>query len=84
MTATAAPQPHKFEPLENNLQCAKCYLMEKAGCHSSMSTEKQPEKCDHYFQFSNTQTEATQENYIYHRVAYSVCVKCGEVRKNKL
>lgn len=43
--------------------------------------EKENSGCNHYFELSQITTEATQENYVYHRVGYSVCRKCGEIRR---
>lgn len=40
--------------------------------------------CVHDFQFAGEAVEANADNYFYHPVAYSVCRKCGEVRKNNL
>lgn len=48
------------------------------------------EKCKHYFEFSTTQIESldtmpTSSNFLgNHQVAYSVCIKCGEVRKTNV
>lgn len=42
------------------------------------------EECNHHFEFACIKWEATQENITYRDVAYSVCVKCGEVKRNEL
>ena len=39
MSAYTPPPKHTFEPLENGLQCSKCFLFEKAGCHSKLCKE---------------------------------------------
>ncbi len=41
-------------------------------------------ECEHEFRFSTVLTESDSANPIYHQVGYSVCYKCGEVRKNNL
>ena len=52
-----------------------------------MNKDKQTEKeCRHLFTISRIDTEQTNQGpgstgYFYQRVAYVVCEKCGEVRK---
>ena len=41
-------------------------------------------KIAHEFKFQGTFTESTTENHLFHQVGYSVCVKCGEIRKQNL
>ena len=46
-----------------------------------MSNLNQKKECNHHFEIGQIVEEATAENYIYHKVGYSVCRKCGEIRK---
>lgn len=48
-----------------------------------MDSEKQ-EECNHNFVFSSIQLESNENDIIYHQVAYSVCKKCGEIKKTYL
>lgn len=50
----------------------------------SPQKEKEDKECKHSFEFVHTGQESTADNLIYYQVAYSVCTKCGEVRKNNL
>lgn len=48
-----------------------------------MQNQEQKE-CQHQFEISQITTEATSNNYVYHKVGYSVCRKCGEIRKQDI
>lgn len=59
--------------------CEDCKKITNNNCEKHFTQE-----CEHNFVFSGKVIEATEDNYIYHPVGYSVCKKCGEVRKNNL
>ena len=63
-----------------NVNKIKIKLTFRERCKQIMNNQE----CDHHFEFSTAQTEATADNPVYHPVGYSVCRKCGEVRKNDL
>ena len=46
--------------------------------------EKMIEGCSHDFRFVHVVEESTQTTSLYTKFAYSVCKRCGEVRKNRI
>ena len=47
----------------------------------SQKSQESQENCNHYFEIGQIAVEATAENYVYHKVGYAICRKCGEIKK---
>ena len=58
--------------------CEECTQLTSGDCG------KHAQCCNHDFEIGRITTAATAENYIYHKVGYAVCRKCGEIRKQDI